>query len=72
MWTIPNIMTMARLVLLVPMVGLFYSAAPWAVWTCFALYVIGALTDFVDGWAARKFNLISDLGTFLDPLADKI
>jgi cardiolipin synthase len=72
MLTIPNILTVLRLILLVPMIGLFYSAAPWAVWTCFALYVIGAATDWFDGWIARKFNQISEFGIFLDPLSDKI
>lgn len=42
------------------------------IWVCFALYVLAALTDFFDGWVARKFNQISAFGTFLDPISDKI
>lgn len=72
MMTVPNILTLLRLVLLIPMVGLFFSSAPWAVWVCFSLYVAGALTDWFDGWVARKFNQKSEFGVFLDPLSDKI
>lgn len=38
----------------------------------FVLVVVAALTDFLDGWIARKFNQVSDLGKFLDQIADKI
>lgn len=72
MWTIPNILTVARMIFLVPMVFCFYSPEPWAIWTCFALYAAGAFTDWVDGWFARKFNQVSEFGIFLDPLVDKI
>ncbi len=41
-------------------------------WVCFALYVLASLTDFFDGWLARKLNQISAFGTFLDPISDKI
>ena len=74
-WTIPNILTMARILLLPLIIACFYLEAdfgPLAVWTCFVLYVIASITDFLDGWAARKFNQISAFGTFLDPISDKI
>ncbi|MGB0718832.1 MAG: CDP-diacylglycerol--glycerol-3-phosphate 3-phosphatidyltransferase [Bdellovibrionales bacterium] len=72
MWTIPNILTLARLALLPPMIVLFFVPFSWAAWTCLGLYVIGAVTDFLDGWIARKYNQKSEFGAFLDPLSDKI
>jgi CDP-diacylglycerol--glycerol-3-phosphate 3-phosphatidyltransferase len=54
------------------MVALFLLPFEWAAWTCFTLYVIGALTDFLDGWIARTFNQTSEFGAFIDPVADKM
>ena len=74
-WTIPNILTMARLFILPLIIACFFLEAdigPLATWTCFALYVVASLTDFLDGWLARKLNQISAFGTFLDPISDKI
>ena len=71
-WTIPNILTVGRLLMLPPMIALFFLPFSWAAWTCLGLYVFGAITDFFDGWYARKFNQHSEFGAFLDPLSDKI
>ena len=75
MWTLPNILTMGRIAVLPFMFACFllentYGAG--VVWLCFGLYVLAALTDFFDGWVARKFNQVSAFGTFLDPISDKI
>lgn len=75
MWTLPNILTMARIALLPFILAGFFLEehfGPTASWFCFALYVIAAITDFLDGWLARKLNQISPFGTFLDPISDKI
>lgn len=75
MLNIPNILTIARILLLPFMFVCFFAEAqfgPVATWWCFGLYVVAALTDFFDGWAARKFNKITPFGTFLDPISDKI
>ncbi len=72
MKNLANILTLTRLVLLPPMIVLFFIPFPWAAWTCLALYIIGAATDWLDGWVARKFNQISEFGTLMDPITDKI
>lgn len=69
---IPNILTLLRILTLPLLLWLIYldsaAAAPWA----FALYVLSAITDFFDGYLARKLNQTSAFGTFIDPIADKI
>lgn len=67
--TIPNFISFFR-ILLIPVFGvLFYKGyLGWALITI----IVSGLTDFVDGKIARKFNMISELGKMLDPLADKL
>lgn len=72
MLNVPTMLTLFRLALLPFIILLFFIPAGWAAWTCLVLYVIGAVTDWLDGWIARKWNLVSELGTFLDPISDKI
>lgn len=72
MKNIANILTVTRIILLPFIILLLFVKAPWASWTVLALYIIGALTDWLDGWVARRYNQISALGTFLDPISDKI
>ena len=70
-----NILTAARMVLLPFMVALFYMEASWgawAAWFCFVLYAVCAITDYFDGYVARRYDQITPLGTFLDPISDKI
>lgn len=69
---IPNILTIARLILLLPMITLFFMPFHWAAWTCLGLYAFGAITDFLDGWIARKFSMQSEFGAMMDPISDKI
>jgi len=68
MFTIPNILTMGRL-LLVPCFLLASMRGMWV--TAFVIFVAAAVTDFFDGMIARRFNLRSRLGAILDPAADK-
>lgn len=67
-----NILTLFRLFLLPVIILLLFIPAAWAAWTCLALYIVGAVTDFLDGWVARKFDQISEFGKFMDPISDKI
>jgi len=70
---IPNILTVLRLVLVVPIMVLFFwiqTSAQIQVWVL-ALTILASLTDWLDGWSARKFNCVSDFGKIHDPLADK-
>ena len=70
---VPNILTMSR-IFCTPLIVLFFLLPiPYGigVYIAFAIYVIGCLTDMVDGHIARKYNLISDFGKFMDQIADK-
>lgn len=73
MWfSLPNILTLLRIVAIVPIVALFYVDAHWANWTAFGLYSLAGITDFFDGYLARSTGQVSKLGRFLDPIADKL
>jgi cardiolipin synthase len=73
MWTIPTLMTLARIAAIPLIVGVFYMPLPdetrnlWAT----VMFVVFALTDWLDGYLARKLNQSSAFGAFLDPVADK-
>lgn len=71
-WTIPNLLTTFR-VLAAPFVALAFAVfeGPLAGWIAFGLFVTAALTDFLDGWAARRWGQVSEVGKMLDPIADK-
>ncbi|NDL66626.1 CDP-diacylglycerol--glycerol-3-phosphate 3-phosphatidyltransferase [Anaerotalea alkaliphila] len=69
---IPNILTVFRL-LLVPVFALvFFSDMPNARFHALGIFILAGVTDVLDGQIARRFNLVSVVGTVLDPLADKL
>lgn len=71
--TLPTLLTWARIVAIPLIVGLFYLPAEPATrnLAATALFVVVALTDWLDGYLARKLNQTSSFGAFLDPVADK-
>lgn len=68
----PNRLTLARIVMAPVVMILLQVGEPEARWAALIIFVIAALTDMVDGYLARKYGWISNLGKFLDPLADKL
>ena len=70
--TIPTALTLFRIVLIPVMVLVFYSSMEHARFWAAVIFTVGALTDWLDGWIARRFNMYSAFGAFLDPVADKL
>ncbi|MBT9595879.1 MAG: CDP-diacylglycerol--glycerol-3-phosphate 3-phosphatidyltransferase [Vitreoscilla sp.] len=72
-FTIPTLLTWARIVAIPLIVGVFYTSWPPALCNLLAtvMFVVFALTDWLDGYLARKLNQASAFGAFLDPVADK-
>ncbi len=68
-FTIPNILSFFRILLIPAFVWAFFANMPYL---SAGLVILSALTDVVDGFIARKFNMVSDLGKALDPIADKL
>ena len=68
-WTIPNVLTMIRLLLIPVFVALFFTGHKFA---ALCVFVAASLTDMLDGYLARKLNQITDFGKLFDPLADKL
>jgi cardiolipin synthase len=67
--SIPNLITLAR-ILLVPVV--VWAIATGAMQLAFLLFLVAAVSDGVDGFLAKRFNMQTELGAYLDPLADKV
>ena len=70
--TLPTILTLFRILLIPVLVAVFYWQHPWSNILACAVFVLGALTDWLDGWIARRYNMHSAFGAFLDPVADKL
>lgn len=70
--TLPNQLTVLRIILTPIFLYLFLSKDPLLIQISIGVFLVAALTDWYDGWLARKFNYITDWGKFWDPLADKI
>ncbi len=72
MLTLPNLLTLSRIVAMPVMVLLLWRPSPSDYAFAFLLYVLVAVTDYFDGYLARAQGAVSKLGIFLDPIADKI
>ncbi len=70
--TIPTVLTLFRIALLPVMVVVFYLPFRGANIAAALVFIAAALTDWADGWIARRFNMGSAFGAFLDPVADKL
>lgn len=74
---IPNVLTWLRIVLIPLFVGIFYFEKSWVSLpnqnlVATVIFTLAAVTDWLDGWLARKLNQTSAFGAFLDPVADKL
>ena len=69
MWTTPNLLTLSRIVLIAPFL---YWIQNGRFGLALVVFFVASVTDFLDGYIARKFNQQSPLGQLLDPLADKL
>ncbi|MDO5156619.1 MAG: CDP-diacylglycerol--glycerol-3-phosphate 3-phosphatidyltransferase [Eubacteriales bacterium] len=70
---LPNKLTILR-TLLIPffLVVLLWQSVPYGNWIALFIFIIASLTDMLDGKIARKYNLVTNFGKFMDPLADKL
>ena len=71
-YSIPNILTLMRIALIPVFVGIFYLPWEHASLACAVVYGLAGITDWLDGYLARRLNQTSPLGAFLDPVADKL
>ena len=71
-WNLPNILTYGRIAAVPVVAGLLMWDTNTARWIALAIYVLAAITDFFDGYLARKWQQQSSLGRMLDPIADKV
>lgn len=74
----PNVVTYVRIALVVVFIALYIAAGAWGEtrlslrWWAAALFIVAASTDKLDGWMARRFNQVTELGKLMDPIADKL
>ncbi len=67
-----NILTMSRIAAIPAIVGFMFLNAPFWHWVALILFVLACVTDWFDGYVARRLDQVSRLGRFLDPIADKL
>jgi len=70
--TLPNVLTLSRIGVIPLVILTFYIDSPTARWVACGLFILAAVTDFFDGYLARRANQVSSFGVFLDPIADKL
>lgn len=70
--TIPTLLTLLRIVMIPVLVLVFYLPVEWANLAALLVFAAAAVTDWLDGWIARRYGMMSAFGAFLDPVADKL
>lgn len=70
--SLPNTLTLMRILLIPVFIILFYLPFPWAHSVAAAIFALACFTDWLDGFLARKLEQMSPFGAFLDPVADKL
>ena len=70
--SLPNLLTLSRIIAIPFLLALIYFDTPFFRWLALFGFVVAAVTDYLDGYLARHMNEISALGRFLDPIADKL
>ncbi len=70
---LPNKLTILRICMIPLFIAAYFLPSDWGgAYIAVAIFVLAAFTDFLDGYIARKYNMVTDLGKLLDPIADKI
>lgn len=69
---LPNKLTLLRIIMIPVFVVLLYIDFPFNNLVALAVFILASITDTLDGYIARKYNLITDFGKFMDPIADKL
>lgn len=72
LWNTPNLLTLMRILLIPVFIVAYYLPYPWAPLLTMSLFILAALTDWLDGFLARRLDQSSPFGAFLDPVADKL
>ncbi len=72
MWTLPNLLSLFRIAIIPVLVYLLTFTDPFYALLAAALFLLASLTDYLDGYLARRHRTVSNLGKILDPLADKL
>ena len=70
--TVPTRLTLARIALIPVLVVVYYLDYRWSNLAATVVFVAASVTDWLDGWIARRYRLFSRFGAFLDPVADKL
>ena len=70
--TVPTLLTLLRIALIPVLAVVFYLPYGWTNFATAAIFIAASLTDWLDGWIARRYEQYSDFGAFLDPVADKL
>ena len=72
MYSLPNLLTLSRLALIPVLIVVFYLPWSWSHYLAAGIFLLASITDWLDGYLARKWQQVTIFGAFLDPVADKV